>query len=352
MTDRIRRFLERTAHEAPCLVMDLDRVRDNYEAFARAMPDTRVFYAIKANPAPQILRLLAGLGSCFDAASLREVEMALEAGATADRISFSNTIKRERDIAAAYRLGVRQFAFDCDAELEKIARVGKKHIAESPHEVLLVLDATTGQNGVRQAAAFSESIPVTGLFLAKIDGSARGEAGERALARLLPALAKYWHNRRGPGFMAEAMECLGGIGYVEEAPLARLYREAPVNSIWEGSGNVICLDVLRVLTRHPEALEALHAELAPARGQVREFDAALAGLERLLGEPPQALEPRARWLTQRLAQCLQGALLLRHAPVEVGETFCRARLGEEAGPAYGVLPSGAPLAAVLARIAS
>ena len=122
MTDRIRRFLERTAHEAPCLVMDLDRVRDNYEAFARAMPDTRVFYAIKANPAPQILRLLAGLGSCFDAASLREVEMALEAGATADRISFSNTIKRERDIAAAYRLGVRQFAFDCDAELEKIAR--------------------------------------------------------------------------------------------------------------------------------------------------------------------------------------------------------------------------------------
>jgi ornithine decarboxylase len=122
MTDRIRDYLERTAHEAPCLVMDLDRVRDNYDAFARAMPDTRVFYAIKANPAPEILRLLAGLGSCFDAASLREVEMALDAGATADRISFSNTIKRERDIAAAYRLGVRQFAFDCDAELEKIAR--------------------------------------------------------------------------------------------------------------------------------------------------------------------------------------------------------------------------------------
>jgi ornithine decarboxylase len=122
MTDRIRDYLERTAHEAPCLVMDLDRVRENYEAFARAMPDTRVFYAIKANPAPEILRLLAGLGSCFDAASLREIEMALTAGATADRISYSNTIKRERDIASAYRLGVRQFAFDCDAELEKIAR--------------------------------------------------------------------------------------------------------------------------------------------------------------------------------------------------------------------------------------
>lgn len=122
MTDRIRDYLERTAHDAPCLVMDLDRVRENYEAFARALPDTRVFYAIKANPAPEILRLLADLGSCFDAASLREIEMALEAGATSDRISYSNTIKRERDIASAFRLGVRQFAFDCDAELEKIAR--------------------------------------------------------------------------------------------------------------------------------------------------------------------------------------------------------------------------------------
>ncbi|WP_417513665.1 type III PLP-dependent enzyme [Minwuia sp.] len=122
MTDRIRDYLARTAHDAPCLVMDLDRVRENYETFARAMPDTRVFYAIKANPAPEILALLADLGSCFDAASLREIEMAMQAGATADRISFSNTIKRERDIATAYRLGVRQYAFDCDAELEKIAR--------------------------------------------------------------------------------------------------------------------------------------------------------------------------------------------------------------------------------------
>ncbi len=122
MTERIRDYLARTAHDGPCLVMDLDKVRQNYEAFTRAMPDTRIFYAIKANPAPQILRLLAGLGSCFDAASLREVEMALDAGATADRISFSNTIKRERDIAAAFRLGVRQYAFDCDAELEKIGR--------------------------------------------------------------------------------------------------------------------------------------------------------------------------------------------------------------------------------------
>ncbi|MBB3191387.1 acyl-CoA dehydrogenase family protein [Halomonas cerina] len=182
------------------------------------------------------------------------------------------------------------------------------------------------------------------------DGAARGEPGERALARLLPALAKYWHNKRGPGFMAEAMECLGGIGYVEEAPLARLYREAPVNSIWEGSGNVICLDVLRVLSHHPEALEAVRQELAVAQGASAALDHAVSALERQLLAPPETLELRARWLTQRLAQCLQGALLLRHAPTAVAETFCRSRLGDETSPVYGVLPGDAPLAALLARI--
>ncbi|WP_010626660.1 acyl-CoA dehydrogenase family protein [Halomonas sp. KM-1] len=182
------------------------------------------------------------------------------------------------------------------------------------------------------------------------DGDARGEAHETALARVLPTLAKYWHNKRGPGFMAEAMECLGGIGYVEEAPLARLYREAPVNSIWEGSGNVICLDLLRVLARHPESVAALRVELRAAQGLQQDLDLALAALEHELTLPGETLEPRARWLTQRLAQGLQAALLLRHAPAEVAETFCRSRLGVEASPAYGVLPADSPLAAILARI--
>ncbi|MDX1466036.1 MAG: acyl-CoA dehydrogenase family protein, partial [Halomonas sp.] len=182
------------------------------------------------------------------------------------------------------------------------------------------------------------------------DGAARGEASEAALARLLPTLAKYWHNKRSPAFMAEAMECLGGIGYVEETPLARLYREAPVNSIWEGSGNVICLDLLRVLARHPASLEAVRDEVNAARGRQTDLDRAWSQLEAELGAAPATLEPRARWLAQRLAQCLQGALLLRHGPPAVAETFCRSRLGGEAGPAYGVLPGDAPLAALLARI--
>jgi ornithine decarboxylase len=122
MTDRIRDFLRDRRPEGPCLVVDLDVVRDNYSAFARAMPDSRVFYAVKANPAPEILSLLASLGSSFDCASVNEIDMALAAGATPDRISYGNTIKKERDVAAAWARGIRLFAVDCVEEVEKIAR--------------------------------------------------------------------------------------------------------------------------------------------------------------------------------------------------------------------------------------
>src|ERR1700742_132892 len=121
MTERIRQFLRDRRDDGPCLVVDLDVVRDNYLAFAKALPDTRVFYAVKANPAPEVLKLLATLGSCFDTASVAEIEMVLAAGATPDRISFGNTIKKERDIARAFALGIRLFAVDCSAEVEKIA---------------------------------------------------------------------------------------------------------------------------------------------------------------------------------------------------------------------------------------
>src|SRR5581483_1779814 len=122
MTARIRDYLRRNQDDGPRLVVDLDVVRDNYQTFAKALPDTRVFYAVKANPAPEVLCLLASLGSCFDTASIPEIEMALAAGAAADRISYGNTIKKERDIARAYALGVRLYAVDCQAEVEKIAR--------------------------------------------------------------------------------------------------------------------------------------------------------------------------------------------------------------------------------------
>ena len=122
MTDRILDFLRRNRPEGPCLVVDTDIVRENYLAFRRAMPDSRIFYAVKANPAPEILALLAELGSNFDCASVQEIDMALTAGATPTRISFGNTIKKERDIAAAFARGVALFAVDCEAEVDKVAR--------------------------------------------------------------------------------------------------------------------------------------------------------------------------------------------------------------------------------------
>src|ERR671915_1124925 len=130
MTERIREFLRNRREDGPCMVLDLEVVRENYHKFAWALPNTRVFYAVKANPAPEILRLLTKLGSCFDAASVAEIEMVLAAGATADRISFGNTIKKERDIARALELGVRLFAVDCEAEVEKISRAAKGVKAE------------------------------------------------------------------------------------------------------------------------------------------------------------------------------------------------------------------------------
>src|SRR5260221_2258906 len=126
MTERIQEFLRNRRSEGqdtePCLVVDLEVVRDNYQNFAKALLDSRVFYAVKATPAPEVLSLLASMGSCFDTASVPEIEMALAAGATPERISYGNTIKKERDIARAYALGVRLFAVDCKAEVEKIAR--------------------------------------------------------------------------------------------------------------------------------------------------------------------------------------------------------------------------------------
>ena len=122
MTARIREFLKNRTDEGPCLVLDLDVVRDNYTAFARTLPDTKVYYAVKANPAPEILKLLTTMGSCFDVASIGEIDMVFAAGCTADRISYGNPIKKESEIATAYKAGITLYAVDCEAEVEKVAR--------------------------------------------------------------------------------------------------------------------------------------------------------------------------------------------------------------------------------------
>ncbi len=175
-----------------------------------------------------------------------------------------------------------------------------------------------------------------------------GDEAQRAFARIATAVGKYWVCKRAPHLIYEAMECLGGNGYVEECVLPRLYREAPVNAIWEGSGNVICLDVLRAMVREPDAVPALLDELRACRGGDARLDAWVSALEADLGAPGE-VEPVARSLVERMALGLQASLLVRHAPAAVADAFCASRLGGSAGRVFGTLPAGTDFDAIVAR---
>jgi putative acyl-CoA dehydrogenase len=176
------------------------------------------------------------------------------------------------------------------------------------------------------------------------------DRGERAFLRLGTAVGKYWVCKRQPAVVGEALECLGGNGYVEDSGLPRLYRDAPLNSIWEGSGNVQALDVLRALHREPESLEAYLAEVGEAAGADRRLDEAVTGLKGHLTESGDA-EGQARRVVERMALVLQGALLLRYAPPAVADAFCASRLGGDWGHAFGSLPRGLDTAAIVERAA-
>ena len=204
------------------------------------------------------------------------------------------------------------------------------------------------QNVLADLAIESEAATAFALRLARCF-DAPDDPGQALLGRILVPAGKYWICKRGPAFGAEAMEVMGGNGYVEDGPLARIYRELPVNSIWEGSGNVMCLDVLRALGKSlPEARAALDQELMPAYGLDARF-ADFAG--RLLDELPAlaADEGGARKLAERLVLAVQGALLLRHAPGCVSDAFVASRIAAEPGGAFGRLPASSDCAAILAR---
>jgi putative acyl-CoA dehydrogenase len=210
-----------------------------------------------------------------------------------------------------------------------------------------LLDQPLMRNVLADLAVESEAATVLALRLARAYD--REDEAEAAFRRIVTPAAKYWVCKRTPAAVAEAMEAIGGNGYVEESVLPRLYREAPLNSIWEGSGNIMCLDVLRALARHPEAREALRAELALGTGADRRLDAAVTGLDAELTHPPDAAESGARRLVERLALVLQGALLVRHAPAAVADAFCASRLAGDRGGAFGTLPAGLDLDAIVAR---
>lgn len=195
----------------------------------------------------------------------------------------------------------------------------------------------------------AEAATAVSLRLARAHDEDADEA-ERAFRRLATAVAKYWVCKRGPGHAAEALECLGGNGYVEDFPLAMRYREQPVMAVWEGSGNVVALDVLRALRREPQCYEAFESELALAGGVDRRFDAYRAATQALVREVLSADEPEAlvRALVGRLALALQASLLLRTAPPAVADAFVAARLTGD-GHLYGALPSGTDTRAIAAR---
>jgi len=216
----------------------------------------------------------------------------------------------------------------------------------------LLVDQPAMTAVVADLALETEAATATALRLARAH-DADASDDEVAFRRLATAVEKYWICKRGPGHAYEALECLGGNGYTEAFPLARRYREQPVMAVWEGSGNVIALDVLRALTREPETIDAFDAEVARAAGEHPVFDAHLTATRRQVADVVASDErdaaASARALVANLALALQASLLLRTAPSAVSHAFVEARLGEHRGHLYGELPRGADAAAILER---
>ena len=228
------------------------------------------------------------------------------------------------------------------------AALQRRAVAEATHHAAhraafggLLADKPLMRNVLADLAVESEAATVLAMRLA-----AAVDAGETAFLRLALPVAKYWVCKRTPAHVGEALECLGGNGYVEESGMPRLYREAPLNSIWEGAGNVNALDVLRALAREPLALDALLEEVSAAAGADRRLDAAIGTLHEQI---PRADESSARRLAERMALVLQGALLTQSAPAAVADAFCASRLGRDSGDAFGTLPGGLETAAIVER---
>ncbi len=219
----------------------------------------------------------------------------------------------------------------------------------------LLIEQPLMRNVLADLCLESEAATALAMRLARAydEAGADAEAGEnetdaQLFKRLATAVGKYWTCKRAPNHAFEALECHGGAGYVEESGMPRLYREAPLASIWEGSGNVISLDVLRALTRSPRSLEVFLGEVELAAGADARLDARVAALKDQFGDAA-TLESRARRVVETMALCLQGSLLVRHAPPAVADAFCASRLAGEGGLEYGTLPGGADFDAIIAR---
>ena len=210
-----------------------------------------------------------------------------------------------------------------------------------------LIDQPLMRNVLADLALETEAAATLSLRMARAFDSLDNES-ENAFRRLVTPAAKYWICKRGPELAAEAMEVLGGNGYVDDGMLARIYREMPVNSIWEGSGNIMCLDLLRAFSKTPNVLHVLMAELTPALGRHAAYDTFLGQLQRDFADSSN-IETRARRLTQNLTLALQASLLLQHAPDYVSDAFCRSRLAHDWGYNFGTLPANVDFASLLNR---
>ena len=291
--------------------------------------------------AVRIMRLKDKLGDWSNASA--EVELA---GALAWMAGTPG-----RGIATILQM-VMLTRLDCiigSASIMRQALVQAVHHARHRHAFGKVLaEQPLMRNVLADLALESEGSTALALRVARaVDASARDDR-ERALARVATAAGKYWVCKRCPPFVNEAQECLGGAGYVEDWILPRLYRQAPLNSIWEGSGNVQCLDVLRALRREPESRDAFFAELDAVRGGNRLLDHETRALRTLLADDDD-LEAQARRLVERMAMALEASCLVRGGNVAIADAYCESRLGRGHGVAFGTLPANAPLEALIER---
>jgi putative acyl-CoA dehydrogenase len=212
----------------------------------------------------------------------------------------------------------------------------------------LLIEQPLMQNVLADLCIESEAATVTAMRLARAYDNLDEDRQETLFKRLATAVSKYWICKRGPMHAAEALECFGGNGFVEESGMPRLYRGIPLNSIWEGSGNVIALDVLRALVKSPETLDAFFAEIDQAAGAEPRLDSFVGEVKEELADFAE-IEPRARHLVERMALALQGSLLVRHGDPAVADAFCASRLAGEGGRAFGTLPAGIDYAAIIER---
>ncbi len=218
-----------------------------------------------------------------------------------------------------------------------------------------LIDQPLMENVLADLCLESEASTALAMRLARAYDEAGNDAREgiddsdaQLFKRVATAVGKYWACKRAPNHAFEAMECLGGNGYVEDSGMPRLYREAPLTSIWEGSGNVISLDVLRALSRSPRSLEVFLAEVSLAEGADARLDAHVQRLKSQFADPA-TLESRARRAVEGMALALEGSLLVRGAPTAVADAFCASRLGGDGGLEYGTLPAGSDFKTIIAR---